>query len=75
MPANEGPQFTAISKQLANRLPTDGVPEDGVADAFRSTLYAAKDHGILEPVAEMIGQQGEGDAVVEKLVEKIKSNS
>ena len=75
MSATEGPQFTAISKQLANRLPTEGVPEDGVADAFRSTLYAAKDHGILEPVAEMIGQQGEGDAVVEELVETLKAKA
>jgi len=75
MSAPEGPQFTAISKQLAHRLPTEGVPEDGVADAFRSTLYAARERGILEPVADMIGQQGQGDAVVEELVEKLKTRS
>ena len=74
MSAPEGPQFTAISQQLAKRLPTEGVPEDGVADAFRSTLYAAKDHGILEPVADMIGQQGQGDAVVDALVDTLKKN-
>jgi hypothetical protein len=74
MSTSTGPQFTAIAQQLASRLPTEGVPEDGVAAAFRSTLYAAKDHGILEPVAQMIGQQGEGDAVVQSLVETLKAS-
>lgn len=75
MSTTEGPQFTAISKQLAERLPTEGVPADGVAQAFRSTLYAAEAHGILEPVAEMIGQQGEGDSVVASLVETLQKRA
>jgi len=71
-PANEGPQFTAISAQLAERLPTEGVPPEGVASAFRDTLYAARDRGILAPVADMIGAQGRGDAVVEDLATRLK---
>jgi len=69
------PQFTAISARLAERLPTEGVPTDGVASAFRDTLYAARDRGILAPVAEMIEAQGKGDAVVEELARSLKDNA
>jgi len=69
------PRFTAISQVLAARLPTEGVPEDGVASAFRDTLYAAHDRGILDPVAKMIEQQGEGDAVVSAVVRQLQSDA
>ena len=58
------PRFTAISNQLAARMPTEGIPEDGVAEAIRDTLYAAHERGILEPVSQLIEQQAKGDEVV-----------
>jgi hypothetical protein len=69
------PSFTAISSVLAARLPTEGVPEEGVASAFRDTLYAARDRGILEPVATMIEQQGEGDAIVSAMAQQLRGDA
>lgn len=69
------PRFTAISQVLAARLPTEGVPEDGVASAFRDTLYAAHDRGILAPVATMIEQQGEGDAIVAAVTDQLRKDA
>lgn len=69
------PRFTAISQVLAARLPTEGVPEDGVASAFRDTLYAAHERGILAPVATMIEQQGEGDAIVAAVTDQLRKDA
>jgi len=75
MSSQDGPQFTAISKQLATHMPTEGIPEEGVADAIRSTLYAARDRGILEPVTEIIKGQAQGDPAVLELVKEIQTHS
>ncbi len=72
MSQQDGPQFTAISKQLATHMPTEGIPEEGVADAIRSTLYAAQDKGILEPVAKIIEGQANGDEAILELVRELK---
>ena len=71
-PTSPPPGFTAIAKALAERLPDPRVPEPDVADAFRSTLYAARERGILEPVADLIEQQGSGDPVVADLAARLR---
>ena len=72
MSHQDGPQFTAISQQLATRMPAKGVSEEGVASAIRSTLYAAKDAGILKPVTKIIEDEAKGDKVVLELVDQIR---
>ncbi len=74
MSHQDGPQFTAISQQLATRMPTEGVSEEGVATAIRSTLYAAKDAGILKPVTNIIEEEAKGDQVVLGLVDQIRKS-
>jgi hypothetical protein len=66
------PRFTAISSQLAARMPTEGIPEAGVAEAIRDTLYAAHDKGILEPVSQLIEQQAKGDEVVVEIARHLR---
>ena len=72
MSPQDGPQFTAISAQLASRMPSKGVSEKGVASAIRTTLYAAKDAGILQPVTKIIEVEAKGDQVVLELVNQIR---
>lgn len=67
------PGFTAISGQLASRMPSPGISEEGVADAIRKTLYAARDAGILEPVSKIIEEQAKGDPAVLALVEELRA--
>lgn len=72
MSSKDGPQITSISKQLAARMPTEGIPEDGVASAIRSTLYAARDKGILEPLTHTIERQADGDEEVRALLDELR---
>ena len=69
----EGLGITQISGQLATRMPTAGVPEDGVADAIRSTLYAAKAAGQLDRLSKIIEAQADGDSAVLALIEKLRT--
>ena len=49
-----------------------GVSEEGIASAIRTTLYAAKDAGILKPVTKTIEVEAKGDQVVLELVDQIR---
>jgi len=69
----QSPQFTAIAGQLATLMPTDGVPEDGVAQAIRATLYDARDRGILDQVLPMIREQAKGNPTILAIVEELSA--
>lgn len=70
--ANEQLGITAIAGQLAERMPTRGVPETEAKEAIRNTLHYAKDVGIMDELTDRIVAEAEGDTQVTRLVAELR---
>ena len=65
-------QITEISGQLADELPTRGVPADEAAQAIRETLHFARESGQVKRVLRLIEEEGEGKVDVKRIAEALR---
>ncbi|MCA9567662.1 MAG: hypothetical protein KC656_07460 [Myxococcales bacterium] len=70
MSRNE-PQITEIASHLAATLPTEGAEHAESVQAWRHTLRYARQSDAIEPIAQMIRRDAQGDPLTERYCDEL----